>query len=52
MGVMDRWLVLEVAGAGCLVAGVRLEWGLSWALMAAGVLLLVPVGVRAWRARG
>ena len=49
---MDRWLLLEVVGAGCLVGGVKIEWGLSWCLMATGVLLLVPVGVRAWRAKG
>lgn len=50
--MVDRWLILEVAGAGCLIAGVRLEWGPSWALMVAGVLLLLPVGIKAWRERG
>lgn len=36
-----------LAGAGCVTAGVYLQWGAGWALVAAGVFLLVG----AWGSR-
>ena len=37
---VDRWTLVDLAGAGLLGAGVWTQWGSAWAYMLWGVLLL------------
>lgn len=46
---IDRWILVEVAGAGLLGGGVWAQWGAPWALMLWGALLLAVASLRAVR---
>ena len=43
---IDRWTLVELAGAGLLGGGVWAEWGAPWACMFWGGLLLAVVALR------
>ncbi len=43
---IDRWTLVELAGAGLLGGGVWAEWGAPQACMLWGVLLLAVVALR------
>lgn len=44
---VDRWTLVEIAGAALMGAGVWVEWGPQWACMLWGGLLLALATLRA-----
>jgi len=47
---LDIWDGLTLAGAALIAGGIGAQWGLAWACMFLGALLLSVAALHAWRA--
>jgi hypothetical protein len=49
---VERWTIVEVFGTGFLLGGVWSQWGVAWASMLFGVMLLAVAVIAARQGGG